>query len=202
MTDQITDDNREKIVRNVISQIDGHVNGSDFYMGHPAEWLRDLRRAYPAPPKSLADELRYRATLLCNGDPDGDTPAALNHLADRVETLETEAEGLKIERDQSDYLMENAIRERDEARAEVERLAAVRERQEKALTEHGQALSLARAEVERLTTENVTTDRICDAWENPGRRPSYHLEMQAALREKWPTLTNAIQDLCRERTQE
>lgn len=66
--------------------------------------VADIIRAFwPVPATTLAEELRYRADLLDNGDPDGDTPHALRTLAARAEQIE---------------------QERDAARAEVERLTA------------------------------------------------------------------------------
>lgn len=59
-----------------------------------------------APPRTLAEELQYRAALLDNGDPDGDTPQALRDLATRA---------VQMEHDLA------------EARVEVERLTAVNE---------------------------------------------------------------------------
>lgn len=41
-----------------------------------------------APPRTLAEELQYRADLLDNGDPDGDTPQALRDLADHAAQME------------------------------------------------------------------------------------------------------------------
>ena len=72
-------------------------------------WMNAVARVIlatvDAPAPTLAEELRYRADLLDNGDPDGDTPQALRALADRAE---------QVERDLA------------EARAEVERLTAER----------------------------------------------------------------------------
>ncbi|MGP9720128.1 hypothetical protein [Corynebacterium sp. AOP40-4SA-5] len=80
---------------------------------------RAIRAHVPAPPATLADELRYRATLLYNGDPDGDSAAVISALADRVEAVEKE-------RDEHvrDYRV--VRNQRDEARAEVERLTSGR----------------------------------------------------------------------------
>lgn len=41
-----------------------------------------------ATPRTLAEELQYRAALLDNGDPDGDTPQALRDLATRAVQME------------------------------------------------------------------------------------------------------------------
>lgn len=104
MTD-ITDQDRE--VRRIMEQIRGHIEGAPFYTGSPREWLRDLREIFPdAPAPTLAEELIYRADLLDNGDPDGDTPHAIRTLATRAEQMEHDLA---------------------EARAEVERLTAVNE---------------------------------------------------------------------------
>lgn len=51
--------------------------------------VADIIRAFwPVPATTLAEELRYRADLLDNGDPDGDTPHALRTLATRAEQME------------------------------------------------------------------------------------------------------------------
>lgn len=64
-----------------------------------------------APEPTLAEALKYRADLLDNGDPDGDTPQALRDLA---------TDAAQMERDLA------------EARAEVARLTAERDRLEAA----------------------------------------------------------------------
>ncbi|MGP9622552.1 hypothetical protein ACT3S7_06175 [Corynebacterium sp. AOP34-AQ2-28] len=99
---------------------------------------RAIRAHVPAPPATLAAELRYRATLLYNGDPDGDSAAVINALADRVEAVEkardkaqqdavaawehaaqTDREHVRImELREQDYV--RVASERDEARTKVE----------------------------------------------------------------------------------
>ena len=70
--------------------------------------VADIIRAFwPVPPPTLSERLQYRAVLLDNGDPDGDTPQALRDLADRAAQMEHDL---------------------TEARAEVERLTAERDR--------------------------------------------------------------------------
>ena len=76
------------------------------YIGTPSEIYNAARvilATVDAP--ALSEELGYRAVLLDNGDPDGDSPQALRDLATRAERME---------------------RELSEARAEVERLASGR----------------------------------------------------------------------------
>ncbi|MGV0868716.1 hypothetical protein [Corynebacterium kalidii] len=74
---------------------------------------RAIKSHVPAPPKSLADELREYAEEYAPVS----RRFALRTLADRVEAVEVENVSLRIERDQADYLMQKADRERDEARA-------------------------------------------------------------------------------------
>lgn len=100
----------------------------------------------PAPPATLADELRYRATLLYNGDPDGDSAAAISALADRVEAVEkelNEARALLATRVDASRL--------DEARAEVEQWQS----------NTGQAnLDLAKAQRERDDAREKLADKL------------------------------------------
>ena len=79
----------------------------------------------PAP--TLAEELRYRATLLDNGDPDGDTPQALRSLATRAEQMEQDAEDRQEWNRRITEQNATLARERDEARAEVERVTTAQD---------------------------------------------------------------------------
>lgn len=93
---------------------------------------RAIKSNVPAPPATLADELRYRATLLYNGDPDGDSAAAISALADRVE---------------------NVVKERDEARASLKRERASLKRESEARSQWMEFYRKAEDEVRDLTAE-------------------------------------------------
>lgn len=75
--------------------------------GDTSAAARVILATVDAPEPTLAERLKYRAALLDNGDPDGDTPQALRDLATRAAQMEHD-------------LME--------ARAEVERLTTERDR--------------------------------------------------------------------------
>ena len=79
-----------------------YILDNPFYNGHPARELAEFILAtVEAPVPALAERLEYRADMLDNGDPDGDTPQALRDLA---------TDAAQMEHDLT------------EARAEVERL--------------------------------------------------------------------------------
>jgi len=42
-------------------------------------------------------------------------------------------------------------------------------------------------------------DTVVDAWMNPGPVPPFHYAAKAALRRRWPALTEALDALARER---
>ncbi|MGP9760683.1 hypothetical protein [Corynebacterium sp. AOP12-C2-36] len=113
-----------------------------------ADVIRHYRATVPAPPATLAAELRYRATLLYNGDPDGDSAAVISALADRVETVEKERD--KAQQDAVDAWEHAAQTDRDHVRAmglwEQDYARVAKERDE------------ARAEVRGLTTDIESTD--------------------------------------------
>lgn len=95
---------------------------------------------------ALSERLQYRAALIDNGDPDGDTPQALRDLA---------ADAAQMERDLT------------EAHAEVERLTAEWEQAQSDLAEVTNArdslreeFDHARVEVERLTAERDAYERM------------------------------------------
>lgn len=100
----------------------------------------------PAPPATLADELRTASW--------GDIPA----LADRVEAVEKERDEARTKVEEVEGHLSKSWRQRDAKDVELERLSREREQQEKALVEHGRLLAEARAEVERLT---VSLNRQC-----------------------------------------
>ncbi|MGN0097202.1 MAG: hypothetical protein ACI38U_14205 [Corynebacterium sp.] len=157
MPDQtpVTDDDREAhlFADDVLRNPDSH-----------SVWTNSAARAIkahvPAPPASISDELRYRATLLYNGDPDGDSAAAISALADRVEAVEKENKRLIGEAEERQAwnreLTEQKAtlaRERDAARAEAERWKVQRD---EAMDRHADdriALAEARAEVEQMSRQ-------------------------------------------------
>lgn len=91
-----------------------------------------------APAPTLSERLRYRAALLDNGDPDGDTLQALRDLA---------ADAAQMERDLT------------EARAEAERLTADLAEAYKTRDARDDEVDRLRAEVERLTAVNENLRR-------------------------------------------
>ncbi|MGC3905715.1 hypothetical protein ACYB2S_13830 [Corynebacterium variabile] len=99
-----------------------------------------------APPRTLAEELQYRAALLDNGDPDGDTPQALRDLAARAAQMEHDLTEARAEVERERDLGVAVGHERDEV---SEALAVERRRVEKIAAERDEA----RAEVERVTAE-------------------------------------------------
>lgn len=100
------------------------------YIGTPSEIYnvaRVILATVEAPAPTLAERLQYRADMLDNGDPDGDTPQALRDLA--TDAAQMEHDLAEAHADLADVTEVNheIRRERDEARAEVERLTAVNE---------------------------------------------------------------------------
>lgn len=109
-----------------------------------------------APEPTLAEALKYRADLLDNGDPDGDTPQALRDLA---------TDAAQMERDLA------------EARAEVEWLKRDLAEAYKARDSRDDEVYSLRAEVERLTDERdrlEAAQRLSygSAWGGPVREPT------------------------------
>ena len=80
-----------------------------------------------APAPTIAERLRYRADLLDNGDPDGDTPQALRDLATDAAQMERDLAEARAEVERERDLGVALAHERDDARAEVERLTAERD---------------------------------------------------------------------------
>ena len=78
-----------------------------------------------APELTLAEELRYLATPIDNGDPDGTATDRIRIAADRVEQIEQEVAEADRDRDEALRWVDNLTGQRDEARAEVERLKAI-----------------------------------------------------------------------------
>lgn len=106
MTDSAVTDGDPRNARMWAEKV-GPPSVSPGYIGTPSEIhnaARVILATVDAP--ALSEELGYRAVLLDNGDPDGDSPQALRDLATRAERME---------------------RELAEARAEVEQLADVNE---------------------------------------------------------------------------
>lgn len=106
MTDSAVTDGDPRNARMWAEKV-GPPSVSPGYIGTPSEIHNDARvilATVDAP--ALSEELGYRAVLLDNGDPDGDSPQALRDLATRAERME---------------------RELAEARAEVEQLTDVNE---------------------------------------------------------------------------
>lgn len=103
--------------------------------------VRAIRAHVPAPPATLADELRGVDLQMENND----LRRKLNSLADRAEAIEKE------NRD-TDRVLNEAWAERDEARAEVERAKNVAGRESLNLVN---AQRDHRAEVERLTAQHT-----------------------------------------------
>lgn len=141
---------------------------ADCHAGTNAAVVRAIRAHVPAPPATLADELRKWSD---NYDHDSQSNRPwndLDNLIDRVEAVEKEnSDGLhersilydrwkfaederdeaRAERDEFQNEMISSERKQAKLEAEVERLAGDREGQEEALTEHGRLLSDARAEL-------------------------------------------------------
>ena len=106
MTDNAVTDGDPRNARLWAEKV-GPPSVSPGYIGTPSEIhnaARVILATVDAP--ALSEELGYRAALLDNGDPDGDSPQALRDLATRAERME---------------------RELAEARDEVERLTAENE---------------------------------------------------------------------------
>lgn len=76
----------------------------------------------PAPPKSLADELRELADDTVASGMFGSMTSRLTRLADRVEAVEKELAATYSENERVHSTLATVTDERDEARAEVERL--------------------------------------------------------------------------------
>lgn len=96
-----------------------------------ADVIRHYRATVPAPPKTLADELRDWAGSTPEEGAHWDEWDDFSGLADRVEAVEKENERLSRDREaqekalvQHGRLLSEARTEREEARAEVERLKA------------------------------------------------------------------------------
>ena len=97
--------------------------------------VRFILAAVEVPPPTLAEELLYRADLLDNGDPYGDTTHAIRTLAIRAEQMETEhaEQALRIDEldqecDRQCLEIMDLTSERDTALVEVERLTVERDR--------------------------------------------------------------------------
>ena len=97
--------------------------------------VRFILAAVEAPAPTLAEELLYRADLLDNGDPYGDTTHAIRTLAIRAEQMETEhaEQALRIDEldqecDRQCLEIMDLTSERDTALVEVERLTVERDR--------------------------------------------------------------------------
>lgn len=139
---------------------------------HNAPW-RVAARLFldhvPAPPKTLAGELRELNK--------GDIPlGALLELADRVEAVEKEnraalnhaydeRDEALVERDEARTKVEEveghlskSWRQRDAKDVELERLSREREQQEKALVEHGRLLAEARAAFDEVENRNLNLE--------------------------------------------
>ncbi|MGO1992983.1 MAG: hypothetical protein ACTH2Y_14245 [Corynebacterium sp.] len=127
----------------------------------------------PAPPKTLAGELRELNK--------GDIPlGALLELADRVEAVEKEnraalnhaydeRDEALVERDEARTKVEEveghlskSWRQRDAKDVELERLSREREQQEKALVEHGRLLAEARAAFDEVENRNLNLEADLD----------------------------------------
>ncbi|MGP9720944.1 hypothetical protein [Corynebacterium sp. AOP40-4SA-5] len=131
-----------------------------------ADVIRHYRATVPAPPATLADELREWAGSTPEEGAHWDEWDDFNALADRVETVEEENERLITE---AGYAREayagqgEALKlshqEHVEALREVARLSKEREGQEKALHEHGRLLSEARAERDEFQNEMISSER-------------------------------------------
>ena len=122
MTD-ITDQDR-RVAHEWAASIDPEM---DCWSASTRAVARIVLATVDAPEPTLAEELRYRADLLDNGDPDGDTPQALRALADRAEQMEQDAEDRQEWNRNITKQVATLARERDEARAEAERLTAERD---------------------------------------------------------------------------
>lgn len=152
----VTDDDRK-----AREWADGH---SLEVHGPWAPIARAIRAHVPAPPATLADELRTASW--------GDIPA----LADRVEAVEKEnraalnhaydeRDEALVERDEARTKVEEveghlskSWRQRDAKDVELERLSREREQQEKALVEHGRLLAEARAAFDEVENRNLNLE--------------------------------------------
>lgn len=138
-----------------------------------ADVIRHYRATVPAPPATLADEIREADW---NGL--GDQIIA-GRFADRVEAVEKErdeardmarrfvdeADDLVVERDEARTKVEEveghlskSWRQRDAKDVELERLSREREQQEKALVEHGRLLAEARAAFDEVENRNLNLE--------------------------------------------
>lgn len=132
---------------------------------------RVILATVPAPPATLADEIREEGA----GRPPG-AVKRVNALADRVEAVEKENRAaLKhayderdealVERDEARTKVEEveghlskSWRQRDAKDVELERLSREREQQEKALVEHGRLLAEARAAFDEVENRNLNLE--------------------------------------------
>lgn len=211
MTDQttpVTDDDREAHVwANEVSD--------DSEWGRIQAVVRAIRAHVPAPPATLADELRAHAKWERDIGATGHS-ADLYALANRVEAVEVENVSLRIERDQADYLMKKADRELDESRAaekavqracddweaearkvrgdldEARGEVAAWMKVYQALTDQHTAtvaaLDEARAEVERLTRGRTSKDSLPVALTDPADVPAGEAWIVEVCGERRPAL--------------
>ncbi|MGP9622224.1 hypothetical protein ACT3S7_04485 [Corynebacterium sp. AOP34-AQ2-28] len=111
---------------------------------------RAIFRHVPAPPATLADELRTASW--------GDIPA----LADRVEAVEKERDEARTKVEEVEGHLSKSWRQRDAKDVELERLSREREQQEKALVEHGRLLAEARAAFDEVENRNLDLEADLD----------------------------------------
>ncbi|MGP9611406.1 hypothetical protein ACT3TD_13760 [Corynebacterium sp. AOP36-E1-14] len=132
---------------------------------------RVILATVPAPPATLADEIREEGA----GRPPG-AVKRVNALADRVEAVEKEnraalnhaydeRDEALVERDEARTKVEEveghlskSWRQRDAKDVELERLSREREQQEKALVEHGRLLAEARAAFDEVENRNLNLE--------------------------------------------
>lgn len=105
---------------------------------------------------ALSERLEYRADILDNGDPDGDTPQALRDLADSAAQMEHDLTEARAELEKERDLGVALAHDRDAAR---EALTLEGRRVEKIAHDRAEA----RAQVERLTNERDAMSAMVDS---------------------------------------
>lgn len=92
--------------------------------GDTSAAARVILATVEAPARTIPEELQYRADLLDNGDPDGDTPQALRDLAARAAQMERDLTEARAEVDHLKRDLTEAYETRDARDYEVDRLRA------------------------------------------------------------------------------
>lgn len=148
MTDQtpVTDDDRE--AHDWADTVGNQKGWSDRI--HAV--VRAIRAHVPAPPATLADEIREADW---NGL--GDQIIA-GRFADRVEAVEKERDEARTKVEEVEGHLSKSWRQRDAKDVELERLSREREQQEKALVEHGRLLAEARAAFDEVENRNLNLE--------------------------------------------